>query len=279
MSAKPNRSTPWLLYSYPWMPYPRRVQIYLREKHIPETAIKVVHVTDPQRGNQVHHSHLESDSSIPPRPEGSLPILAIPNNESRDSWVYIRQSMAIITYLEFATGPDGPLSYLPTQSLHTGDNPLEAARLNELTTLAEELTILWNPVRTFGSGAGTMNRPDCAREMFRWVARILSSVNSYLADRDLEALKDEEIRVSVADIVLFQFLEFVDYCYSIDVTTGTGEVKTDVYGRSVEEKYENLESFYGGFRARKCARREEDLGEFASDDVLEKMRFWHEGVW
>jgi glutathione S-transferase len=62
---------PWLLYAYPWMPYPRRVIIYLREKGIPDSLVKVAVVADPQDRNQV------LDRSLPPIPSGSLPILAI----------------------------------------------------------------------------------------------------------------------------------------------------------------------------------------------------------
>jgi glutathione S-transferase len=81
------------------MPYPRRVIIYLREKGIPDSLVKVAVVADPQDGNQV------LDRSLPPIPSGSLPILAISSEAKRvdgvaEEWTYIRQSMAIINFLE-----------------------------------------------------------------------------------------------------------------------------------------------------------------------------------
>lgn len=92
-------SFPWLLYAYPWMPYPRRCTIYLHEKQISEDTVKVVRVFDPGGGNQVVEADL-----FPQRPTGSLPTLAIPSPETNRNgkpkeWVYVRQSMAIINFL------------------------------------------------------------------------------------------------------------------------------------------------------------------------------------
>ena len=134
-------SFPWLLYAYPWMPFPRRVIIYLREKGIPESLVKVACVSDPQNGNAV------VDSSLPARPAGSLPILAIPSTTSETAsnarqWAYIRQSMSIINYLEELcnngeyglSSPHGPL---------VGTDALSRARNGEVLGLAEECTIAW----------------------------------------------------------------------------------------------------------------------------------------
>jgi glutathione S-transferase len=63
---------PYLLYVYPWIPFPRRIIIYLREKGIPSSLVKVVPVSDPQNGNA-------APTEYPPRPSGSLPILVIPS--------------------------------------------------------------------------------------------------------------------------------------------------------------------------------------------------------
>lgn len=133
---------PWLLYAYPWMPYPRRVIIYFREKGIPESLVQVVHVSDPQDGNKVF-----DPASFHPRPVGSLPILAIPSETIDDQgkpkdWVYIRQSMAMINYLEELcntgqygfSSPHGPLM---------GKDGLARARVGEVLSLAEECTIAW----------------------------------------------------------------------------------------------------------------------------------------
>ena len=132
---------PWLLYAYPWMPYPRRVIIYLREKGIPDSLVKIAHVSDPQNGNEV------TDSSLPPRPAGSLPILAIPS-ETKDGssgtqqWVYIRQSMAIINYLEELCNA-GQYGFSSPHGSLIGSDALARARVGEVLTLAEECTVAW----------------------------------------------------------------------------------------------------------------------------------------
>ena len=46
----------WLLYAYPWIPFPRRVIVYLRERGILDSLVKVVQVSDTQSGN---HQFLE----------------------------------------------------------------------------------------------------------------------------------------------------------------------------------------------------------------------------
>lgn len=256
------------------MPYPRRLAIYLSEKRIPSTAIRIIHVSDPQSGNAVVPSQA---ASVPPRPEGSLPILAIPPTADNGEWVYIRQSMAIIAYIEEACAPRGDLSDIGARELVRGDTALERARITELTTLAEELLVSWNPVRLFGTKAGTIVYPEGAREMLRWVHRTLGSVDKLLGGRDLACFGRDEDPVSVADIVLFGFLEFVDYCYGVDITKGSGEEKVDVYGKTMKEEYQRMREFYEGFKGRASARRDGD-GEVASEEVLAMMRSWHEGV-
>ena len=132
---------PWLLYAYPWMPYPRRVIIYLREKDIPETLIRVAQVSDPQNGNQV------VDSSLPPRPSGSLTVLAIPseakgNNGTAKECIHIRQSMAIINYLEELCNSNQYGFSSPYGSL-VGESALAKTRICEVLTLAKECTVAW----------------------------------------------------------------------------------------------------------------------------------------
>ena len=132
---------PWLLYAYPWMPYPRRVIIFLREKGIPESLVKVARVADPQDGNEV------VDSSLPARPAGSLPILAIPSMASEktsngNQWVHLRQSMSIINYLEELCN-NGEYGFSSPHGSLVGTDALARARIGEILSLAEECTTAW----------------------------------------------------------------------------------------------------------------------------------------
>ncbi|EON63548.1 hypothetical protein W97_02776 [Coniosporium apollinis CBS 100218] len=261
-------SHPWLLYVYPWMPYPRRVIIYLREKDIPSSLVTVVPVSDPQRGSK-------APPEYPPKPPGSLPILAIPNE---GGFIYIRQSLAIINYLDELcdAGASGfPLSTYPMR----GANSLARARHNELLALADECTIAWNPVRMFGSGAGTMSLPAASKEMARWVYRSLATIESWWQeeDRDMARLRQGGGGdVTVAEIVLYQFLEFVGDCYGRDMTR-EGEVGKDVYGREGTGGFSKIGEFLEAFGTRESARRDSEAGEIASEEVLSKMRTWAEG--
>jgi glutathione S-transferase len=160
-----------------------------------------------------------------------------------------------------------------------GTNALSRARETELLQLAAELTVAWNPVRTFGTGAGTISFPEGAKEMLRWEHRALSTIETWFQDRDFSYLKKGGSGgPTIADIVLFQFLEFTDDCYGVDMTKGSGEKVTDVYGREAVQKYDKLTEFYQALKGRDSVTRDEKAGEVASQAVLERMQMWAEGV-
>jgi glutathione S-transferase len=132
-------ATLWLLYAYPWMPYPRRIIIYLREKGIPESLIQVVEC-DVKTNDVVDHR-------FPSKPAGSLPLLVIPSEEKdaagnpKDQFI-IRQSMTIIYFLEKIC--DSQLYGFPsTRGSLLGKDMFEMVRINEVVSLAEECTIAW----------------------------------------------------------------------------------------------------------------------------------------
>jgi glutathione S-transferase len=180
------------------MPYPRRVIIYLREKGIPSSLVTIVPVSDPQLGNS-------APPEYPPRPAGSFPILAIAPGAylNNQSYTYIRQSKAIMNFLDELC--DGSLEGVPV-SIYSmrGTNPLSRARDTELFALADECTANWNPVRTFGSGAGTMSIPIAAKEMMRWIHRPLATIENWWKDRDFSSLRQGQGgQVTMAEIVLY----------------------------------------------------------------------------
>lgn len=159
-----------------------------------------------------------------------------------------------------------------------GEDILSRARNTEILGMADELLVAWNPVRMFGTGAGTMSLPAAAKEMLRWVHRGLWTVEGYLRDVEFSHLKEGGRGPSIAEIVLFQFLEFVDDCYGVDLTLGSGEMVKDVYGRMVEQKYEKLREFYMIFKKRDSARREEILGEVPGEKTKNAMSTWAAGA-
>lgn len=151
---------------------------------------------------------------------------------------------------------------------------IQKAQHNELLALADELTASWNPVRTFGSGAGTMRIPSAAREMVRWTHRTLQAVETFLQDHP--PLRSGQ--ATIAEITLYQFLEFTRDCYGIDMTKGSGETVVDVYGREALQEYPRLTQFCEEFGTRDSARRDADAGEVPGAEVTRRMRDWSVGI-
>lgn len=280
MTSLPKQpALPFLLYSYPWMPYPRLIGIYLREKRIPQSLVTIVAVTDPSDGDTV----VDSDK-YPPRPKGSLPILALYSSpEFKDDAVYIRQSSAILDFLDELCNQGRwgfPKSPYPMRG--GADDPLERARITEIRTLAEECLVTWNPVRTFGTGVGVprLLNAEASKEMAKWTKRTLTTIERWWSadDRNVDALKAGGGRnVTVGDIVLYQFIEFVRTCYGVNLLAGNGEKYSDVYGREQEERFEKLNAFVNAMDTRKSVVREGM--EVPSLLALGKMTDWVDGIW
>ena len=271
---------PFLVYSYPWMPYPRLIGIYLREKRIPSSLVRIVPVADPYNGDAV----IDSESKYPPRPKGSLPVLAIHSaSDFQGDVTYIRQSSAILNFLDELCDEEKwgfPKSAYPMRG--DADDPLARARITEVRTLAEECLVSWNPVRMFGTGAGTphLHNAEASKEMAKWTKRTLTTIERWWneGNRDVAALKEGgEGQVTMGDIVLYQFIEFIRACYGVNLLVGTGEKYKDVYGREQEEKFEKLNAFMNAMDTRKSVVREgrEVPGSFP----LGNMTKWVDGVW
>ena len=136
-------------------------------------------------------------------------------------------------------------------------------------------------MRTFGTNAGTVSFPRGAKEMLRWVRRSLMTIETWWQDndRDMAVLrKGTEGYVTIADITLYQFLEFTKDCYGVDMTVGSGENVRDVYGRGIVEQFPKLAQFFEAFGTRDSARREPSKGEVPGAVPTKNMQAWAEGV-
>ncbi|KAE8445679.1 hypothetical protein EG329_012977 [Mollisiaceae sp. DMI_Dod_QoI] len=87
---------PMLLYASDFTYFPRRVLIYIKEKKIDPSMITKVPTWFTPEGT------MESSSDFPTKPAGSIPILAVPDRKE-GQFIYIRQSLAILNYLEDLT--------------------------------------------------------------------------------------------------------------------------------------------------------------------------------
>jgi glutathione S-transferase len=278
-----------LLYVYPWMPFPRRTTIYLRERKIPSNLVIVVPVSDPKDGEEV-------PPGFPPRPKGSLPLLAIPKSlvsnsaeaQRRDvdlgsDYYLLGESLSIMQYLEDLcdTGKHGfPIS---AYSMAGPSHPLDRAYEYGLLNLANEVLVSFNPVRMFGSALGFLKIPEAARESLRWMHRHLAAIERHLANScramDFDVLRDNENgNLTMGEIVLYQYLESMYEIYSIDVTKGNPVDKsTDVYGREVLVEYPALKAFYQAFKTRDSVQVSLEDGSRPTDKMKESGRIWWPG--
>jgi hypothetical protein len=167
--------------------------------------------------------------------------------------------------------------------------PLLAARHDELLSLANGLTDSWNPIRTFGSGTGTMRIPAAAKEMLGWTRRSLLAIENWFEENgysseglrwedDSDKQSEGKRQATIAEIVLFQFFDFTHDCYGIDMTRSSGKKVADVYDREVLESYPRLERFYKDFSTRPSARRYAELGDMPHESWVKSMTDWSEGI-
>ncbi|KAL9105617.1 MAG: hypothetical protein Q9227_009229 [Pyrenula ochraceoflavens] len=268
---------PYLLYVYPWMPYPRRVTIYLRERAIPPSLVTVVPVSDPQKGDS-------APSGYPPRPTGSLPILAIPSTTG-PSYTYLDQSVAIMSYLEGLCETQAVQGLTkPARLMSGGDDVLSRAKNLGYMHLADQALACWNPVRLFGSGAGLATPiPAAAKEALVWEKRELKALDKYLQqDADFpRRLKSAAAGIGpvFGDIMLYSFLELADEMYGIDLTEGSGRTSNDAYGRvGSVETYPALNEFYDLFKARPSVVRRSAESEEIPPEIRKRGRMWAKEV-
>lgn len=160
-------------------------------------------------------------------------------------------------------------------------NIVEQARRSELQTLADELAVSWNPVRLFGTGAGPVSIPLAAHESLRWVMRSLATIERWWREegKDMSQFKQGAYgNVTTAEVSFYCFLEFIQDCYGVDLTKGSGQEKEDVYGRIVKEDFPKLKEFFQEFGRRESAVRLEEEGDLVAEMPKRNMMAWAEGV-
>jgi len=114
--------------------FPPRVLIYLKEKGVPATAIKVVEVGMSSKGVNIERilSNNPTNSDMLSNRAKTVPVLEIQNSDWSKN--FITESIAILQYLEEIFQGDSELKNM------TGDNPYERARHAEILFTAVEMT-------------------------------------------------------------------------------------------------------------------------------------------
>lgn len=179
------------LYMVPLAPNPTKVMLYIAER----AELGVEMGIEPVMVNTVKGEHKQADH-LARNPFGSVPVLEL------DDGTYIRESLAIIEYLE-DRWPDGAL---------LGTSPEEKAKARDIERICD--VRLASPAAMFAhatkSPIGYPSDPVRAAELKESVQPALDYLEDLLSDgRPL--LTGE--RVSIADCTLqpaFQFLRFIE---------------------------------------------------------------------
>lgn len=128
-----------LLYAYPaFFPSPRRVLLYLAEKKVPPKYLTLI--PEPED---------EKSKRFPPKPEGFVPVLAIPNSKRSEadpanptSYTWLYESAAIIEYLEDICDADSSITSTP--SMRGGSDLAKRAMIRGVIELTSEMFVACN---------------------------------------------------------------------------------------------------------------------------------------
>jgi len=256
------------LYDLPGGLYPRRVLIYLSEKHLlNHPLIKITPVTQ-------HFLTM----SAPGKPPGSVPILALGDGR------FIKQSLAIIEYFEDicdaangnvkdVDGHEIGLTEVEKEvgkaggpSMRGDTAPAARARTREVMALVDEASTHFSVACHKGSAMfALLERQDAKSSSFAMESckKVLAQIEScYIEDGRFNEVEVEE-GVNIADCVLFALLQFAKRFYCIDLV----------------EEMPGLRGFYEEFEKRDSAEvgavvYDENLKAVASHFIEEKETMW-----
>lgn len=187
------------LYLFDWGMYPRRVLVYLAEKGI--TDIEQV-LLDPMLGETREAAHLARN------PSGTVPVL------ETDDGAFIRQSVAILEYLEETVpGPD-----------MIGGTPTERARTRDMLSMSSELYTYLTRYWAHASPAMAQRfdqKADAAAAAYADYEEALRGIERVVADG--EFLCGD--RVTIADCAMFGTAQFADRLYREPITDATPRLK------------------------------------------------------
>ncbi|OBT62680.1 hypothetical protein VE03_07525 [Pseudogymnoascus sp. 23342-1-I1] len=220
------------LYVLEFGVYPRRVVIYLGEKGLLDSGMIKITPVDMQTG-------------APGKPEGSTPILRLPDGS------FINQSIAILEYFEDIC--DNPreewqkkLASYSKQPSMRGDSAEDRARMRSILGLADEAVAHY----CFACHKGSRlfetlepSSPDGAKMAMEWTKKNLKLIEKYY-DGDVR-FETGGGSSTTGDCVLFSLLQFSNNLYSCDLLE--------------DPQLPALKRFYDSFKGRKSAAVSGDL--------------------
>ncbi|KAH8652784.1 hypothetical protein BGZ60DRAFT_519932 [Tricladium varicosporioides] len=271
--------------------YPRRVMIYLHEKGLlppldpPSSSPPNLPTTPKPVQNSYFNLKVTPCSQkgltmiAPGKPPGSLPILKIAEGR------FIKQSVAIIFYLEELLSPSSPLSSPNPKNLEfksmRGETAEEKARNLEVLGLADEATSLFGLACHKGSAMFVLleeTDAKASRLALEGCEKALGVLERDYYGDDLRFLEsrtegrdgDMEVEVTIADIILFTLLQFAQIMYKKDLSAS----------------HPGLKRFYEAFGKRESARRRKHpegrycifgriprYEEFSSSEIVKGVKY------
>lgn len=251
-----NLSAPevhYTFYTQPYLFFPRRIHAYLTAKPLPSNVKSSFELVtfDGKTGQML---------DPPGKPAGSVPMLRI---DSASEPTYIRQSIAIISYLE-EVHPRAGASYAASDM--NGSNPLERARVAEAISLTEEV----------GQALGfwAMNTSALYQQMGMTQSKEAGVAAKMRLHRCLQTLEDycsggvqggkwiaETEGMTLADVALGSVVEY----------------SRDMYGRDVLEGHEVLWKWFEKWERTEAGKpgREKDVPVEVRGPA--QTRIWDEG--
>jgi glutathione S-transferase len=218
------------LYIIPGGLYPRRVLIYLAEKHLLDSSsIKLIPVT----------TTLTLKTTASGKPPGSLPILALGDG------TFIKQSIPIIEYFEDlcdaaqSTPPYNPSSnreisesqqemLAAAKETMRGRTAEEKARTREILGLADEATTYFSIACHKGSAMFSLvekQSPAALNFAMASCRKTMALIEEYYVGNHRSEGLDTgsdivQHGVTIADCVLFSLLQFGEIMYGVQLERG-----------------------------------------------------------
>jgi glutathione S-transferase len=190
-------------------------------------------------------------------------------------YTYIKQSLAILTYLEDLSETPGSDFYTPGKPSMRGRTALEKARVAELLSMIDECATLFRYWYYSRCHLNPEPKIETAKFMKENLFDSLGTLNSYFLDRDLEFLskplgyagtegEGEEPGfmeyVTIADCALFAFFQYENGMFRRDL--------------SAEKGLEKLREFWEMFGQRESVRLETEYDK----EMQKEAVVWYEGA-
>lgn len=195
---------------------PRRIVIYLAERHFPSTFINTISTTISGPGEP---------ALAPGKPPGPVPLLQLPSGE------LISESLSILEYFEDVASSQN----MPSMR---GDTVIERAKVRTLLGLIETVTLSVEIAAVNGSVAFSslvegQQSAGIERWLLAFIHKNLERI-SQLAAQGVGPLLGG-IDVTTADCALFATLQYAEELWGLDL---------------VREKHPRLKMFYEAFAKR-----------------------------